>query len=152
MIINKNSAKAIIIEDNTILLIKKQYENGDISYTLPGGTQEAGELLEQSLVREVFEEVAAHIEPVDLIHVYEHQRPSKKSPNVIRHKIEFAFLCKLIGNYQPQNGHAPDSHQVAVEWVSLTQLNKLDLNPINLAQIVNNMSSANTNTYLASAN
>jgi ADP-ribose pyrophosphatase YjhB (NUDIX family) len=148
MIINKNSAKAVIIEQDKVLLQQKVYEDGIELYTLPGGTQEPGEPLEQAVVREVFEETAASINVVKLLHVYEHQRPSRKAPDTIKHKVEFAFLCELNAPYSPQNGEYPDSHQAAVKWVKIEQLNQLKLSPPILQQVIQQYSFNDNPSYL----
>ena len=98
MINSRNSAKAIIISNDSVLLSKKQYDDGSILYTLPGGTQEAGESLENAVIREVFEEVAAKVSITKLVNIYEHQRDSKKHFGDISHKIEFAFLCPIVNS------------------------------------------------------
>jgi len=136
VISTRNSAKAIIIKEQKILLLKKQYEDGLVIYTLPGGTQETGESLEQAVIREAYEEVAAHVSVIDLVNIYEHRRPSRKETNVIKHKVEFAFLCRLEGEYKPAMGTHPDPHQVAVEWIDMHALADLPLYPAKLSEIL----------------
>ena len=48
--------KAIIVRDQQLLTIVKQYPEG-IAYILPGGKQEFGETLEQAIQRECREEL-----------------------------------------------------------------------------------------------
>lgn len=139
MILTKNCAKAVIIQDKQVLLLKKIYEDGRTVFTLPGGTQEPGEPLEETAVREVFEEVAARVHIKKLLKVYEHRRPSKSDPDVVKHKVEFAFLCDLIETYTPQNGHHPDPHQHSVEWISINDLSSLRLDPPKLEQVLSNI-------------
>lgn len=148
MIYSKNSAKAIIINNDRILLLKKHYDNHQISYTLPGGTQEPGETLEQTVIREVYEEVAAKVSVSGLLNVYEHSRASRKEQGVIKHKIEFAFLCHLEEDYQAQMGSHPDPHQVAVEWIANDLLSELTLSPTRLSVILSNCSLPGSNIYL----
>ncbi|MDX1348058.1 MAG: NUDIX domain-containing protein [Thiomicrorhabdus chilensis] len=136
MVKSKNCAKAVIIQNDKMLLIKKQYENGEVVYTLPGGTQEAGESLQNTVKREALEEVAAKIEVKGLLSLYEHTRPSKTQPNELKHKVEFAFLCEIMGDYSPQNGFHPDPHQHSVEWISLSALKGLSLDPPILSTIL----------------
>ncbi|WP_373018554.1 NUDIX domain-containing protein [Thiomicrorhabdus sp.] len=148
MITSKNSAKAIIFKDRNILLIKKQYEDGRVIYTLPGGTQEPGETLENTVVREVFEEVAAEVKVNGMVNLYEHSRPSKKQPDVTKHKVEFAFLCELKAPYTPQNGHHPDPHQVSVEWIDLDSLKALTLDPKQLPEVLQRIKLPDNPVYL----
>jgi len=148
MIKSKNSAKAIIIENNHVLLLKKISKDGRVFYTLPGGTQDAGETLEAALIREVKEETNANVTSYGLANVYEHSRPSKKDPKNIKHKIEFAFVCRLIGTYTPQNGPNPDPNQAVVEWVPLSQLNQLSLDPHKLRFILAQIQLPTYSVYL----
>jgi len=148
MIHSKNSAKAIIIDNDKVLLSKKKYEDGSIIYTLPGGTQESGETLEQAVIREVYEEVAAKVSVIKLLNIYEHQRNSKKHHGDISHKIEFAFLCHLNDVYQPKMGDTPDPHQVAVEWKNVNSLSQLTLSPKRLPEIITRYMTLDANIYL----
>jgi len=148
MINSRNSAKAIIIDNDRVLLSKKQYDDGSITYTLPGGTQEPGESLENAVIREVYEEVAAKVSVIKLLNIYEHQRNSKKHHGDISHKIEFGFLCQLEEDYHPVMGAAPDSHQVAVEWKQIDTLSKLTLSPKRLAEIIIRHITSDANIYL----
>ncbi|MBF0265543.1 MAG: NUDIX domain-containing protein [Gammaproteobacteria bacterium] len=148
MIYTRNSAKGIIISDGKILLLKKKYDDGSILYTLPGGTQEAGEILEDTVVREIFEEVAANVSVVKLLNIYEHKRISRKNPANISHKVEFAFLCQLIGAYEPKSGTHPDTHQVDVKWHNIDDVSELELSPAKLLEIFQKINSNSASAYL----
>ena len=148
MIHSKNTAKAIIIDNDRVLLLKKKYDDASIMYTLPGGTQEPGESLEQAVIREVYEEVAAKVSVIKLLNIYEHRRRSKKLHDKITHKIEFAFLCQLEDLYQPEMGHHPDPHQVGVEWKKIDQLAQLTLSPKRLSEIIARYMTLDANIYL----
>ena len=107
-----------------------------------------GETLEQAVIREAFEEINARVTPITLFNVYEHQRVSRKSPGVRKHKIEFAFLCKLEDGYLPQNGTHPDPHQESVEWIALDSLPQLALSPAKLIDILVQTQPYHTDYYL----
>ena len=62
------SAKAIIIENGKILLIKHEDKYGEW-YGLPGGGQENGETLVEALIRECQEEISATIEVKDVLYI-----------------------------------------------------------------------------------
>jgi len=136
LIIIRNSVKAIIVKKQEILMLKKIYEGRQVIYTLPGGHQEPGEALDQAVVREVYEETAAIVSVLDLIRVYEHIYPSRKEQGVVNHSVEFAFLCRIKGFYQPEMGKHPDPHQVAVEWIDIDSLKGLSFYPARLSEIL----------------
>lgn len=129
-------------------MIKKLYDDGQEIYTLPGGSQDPGETLDQTVIREVYDETAAKVQVVGLLNVYEHSRQSGKEPGVIKHKIEFAFLCKVDEHYKPKMGKSPDPHQIAVEWIYLNSLNKLKLHPSGLSEILKEITLPEQSIYL----
>ncbi|MBO1924801.1 NUDIX domain-containing protein [Thiomicrorhabdus sp. 6S3-12] len=140
MVRSKNTAKGVLIEHDKILLIRKEYSDGRRVYTLPGGTQEPGEALQDTVVREVWEEAGARVRVKGLAKVYEHQRPSKSDPEMLKHKVEFAFVCELTESYTPHNGSHPDPSQVAVEWLTLAELADKTLDPRPLADLLQDIS------------
>jgi ADP-ribose pyrophosphatase YjhB (NUDIX family) len=131
-----NTVKGVIFKDDSVLLIKKEYEDGSFLYTLPGGSQIPGETLEEALIREIYEETAASVTMVDLIRVYEYQKVSRKNPLLIRHKVEFAFYCRIVGSYTPVLGAEPDSHQTEVLWMQKKALPELNLSPQALQDVL----------------
>ena len=130
-----NTAKAIVFKGDDVLLIRKEYEDGRILYTLPGGSQNPGETLREALIRELYEETAATVEIFDLVKVYEHQQRSKSDPALIKHKVEFAFHCRIVGTYSPVLGPKPDPHQTEVAWIDTRSLSTLNLYPDELHKI-----------------
>jgi 8-oxo-dGTP diphosphatase len=67
----RNSAKAIIISSNKVLLTKNQDDDG-IFYLLPGGGQEHGETIHKALIRECVEEIGEQVEIGELLHIREY--------------------------------------------------------------------------------
>lgn len=52
----------IFDEDQKILIVSSD----GVSWNIPGGTVENGETLEETLIREIYEEAAVHIEPASI--------------------------------------------------------------------------------------
>jgi len=148
MIISLNIAKAIISDGQNILMLLKEYENGQTLYTLPGGRQKPGETLEETVVREVNAKVAATVNVLGLLCVYEHSHPARKDPDITQHHVEFAFLCELTEPYDPVMGHAPDPHQVSVEWVQRHALHRLALHPEELEGVLKSFKLPERPVYL----
>jgi ADP-ribose pyrophosphatase YjhB (NUDIX family) len=147
-----NTAKAVIFDGDNVLLIKKEYEDGRTLYTLPGGSQNPGETLQQTLTREMLEETAAAVVIIDLVKVYEYQQISKSDPGLIRHKIEFAFHCAIDGTYTPIMGPHPDPHQTDVVWFNKQALSEIMLHPQELKNVLLPEALPGTGYYLGKVN
>ena len=147
-----NTAKAVIFDGDDALLIKKEYEDGRIVFTLPGGSQNPGETMEETVKREVYEEVAATVKVIDLVQVYEHRQISKKDPELVKHKVEFAFYCQIEGPYTPVLGQHPDPHQTDVLWINKHKLSGLNLYPNELKNILLHDFSPGSFNYLGKVN
>ena len=66
----RNSAKALIIKDDKMLATKIS-DGKEEWYILPGGGQEAEEILPETVCREVAEETGVQVEVKDLVFVIE---------------------------------------------------------------------------------
>ena len=133
MIKLRNSAKAIIIKNNKLLTIKCKDMDG-FFYLLPGGGQNPGETLHQTLRRECREEISCDVEIVALRLIREYIGKNHEffefNSNV--HQIEFMFLCTIMAGYVPAIGATPDIHQVGIEWLDLTKVLHYRLYPQSL--------------------
>lgn len=61
------AVSAIIVEQERVLLIRRQHEPGAGWLTFPGGKIEWGETAEQALIREVQEETGLQVQPLQLL-------------------------------------------------------------------------------------
>ena len=126
----RNSAKAIIVKNEKLLAIKMQAFNGGIFYILPGGGQEHGENLHQTLKRECLEEIGAKVEIGELVFIREYI--GKNHEFAVRHAeahaIDFMFLCK-VDQETFDNGSNPDNEQIGVEWLPIKELLQYNLFP-----------------------
>ena len=144
----RNTARALILQDNNILLLRKDgYEQGE-RFALPGGGQDLGETLEQALHRECLEEIGSRIEIHDLVYVADCFKPRDTPPGSTRHLVEFLFACTVPDDYIPKNGHHPDKHQVEVVWASLDKLAGMSLYPRSLGQHLADSSANSGPVYL----
>ncbi len=134
----RNTAKAICYnKDGSLLMLKKEYEDGSVLYTLPGGSQEPGESLEAALIRECEEEIGTTVTVESLQYICEYIKKSRTPGKKPRHKVEFGFTCSLPESYSPRMGSKPDSHQVEVLWMEAEQLHSAVCVPKELALCLN---------------
>ena len=61
------AVSAAIVRDGRVLIVRRARPPSHGLYTLPGGGVELGETLEQAVIREVREETALTVEPVELV-------------------------------------------------------------------------------------
>ncbi|MCM3611157.1 NUDIX domain-containing protein [Planococcus sp. MERTA32b] len=120
----RNSAKAVIIENDRLLLTKNKDRDG-FFYLFPGGGQDHGETLTEAVIRECLEETGADVDVRELLHIREYigKNHEHASFDSAVHQIEYYFRCELHSKapyfLHPTN---PDSHQVGVVWLLLEEL------------------------------
>ena len=66
----RNSAKAVVINNGKLLVNRCRSRFGDY-YTLPGGGQRTGEMLPETVKRELLEETGYSVTPIRLSGIYE---------------------------------------------------------------------------------
>ncbi|NOU94775.1 NUDIX domain-containing protein [Paenibacillus sp. LMG 31456] len=66
----RTAARAVIIKDDQLLVLRRTSVQGEF-YVLPGGGQEHGESIQETLIREVFEEVSLNVEIDELLFINE---------------------------------------------------------------------------------
>ena len=143
----RNSVRALIVRKNQVLLLRKRSRNGQQRYAMPGGGQDRGETLHESLLRECREEIAAKVDIIGLAHVANAFKPLDAKLISYRQQVEFIFYCDVPKNYRPRQGKQPDKNQVGVEWVSLDRLEKIDLRPQGMADLIRRAASGRGPIY-----
>ncbi|GIN72804.1 ADP-ribose pyrophosphatase [Bacillus sp. J14TS2] len=127
----RTAARAIIIHGNCLLVLKRMGVQGEF-YVLPGGGQEHGESIFDTLKREVGEEVSLEVEVEQLLFLNEFiaERDSlfpEKDKGI--HQIDFTFLCKITSDNEAKVGDTPDAHQIGIQWVPLSEITDYDKHP-----------------------
>ena len=140
----RNAAKALIIRDNHVLVISKRDSQG-LCYLLPGGGQNHGETLEQTLRRECLEEIGATVEIGKLLFVREFIGRNHLDNCVPKddwvnkhHGVDFIFACNIPDDYMVGNGRLPDEGQESVEWLAIAYLDRYRLFPSMLKYLLVN--------------
>jgi ADP-ribose pyrophosphatase YjhB (NUDIX family) len=144
----RNAARALIIQQDRLLLLRKEGGGRDQRFALPGGAQDPGESLTDALNRECIEEIGTAVEAAELVHVADFIKLRDTQPPTRRHVVDFLFRCTVSDDYSPRNGHRPDKHQVEVLWVELSALNQTPLFPHYLASCIPRLVDADRTIYL----
>ncbi|WP_342526695.1 NUDIX domain-containing protein [Chryseomicrobium sp. FSL W7-1435] len=147
----RNSAKAVIVTDNKIALIKKQDEEG-FFYIFPGGGQDKGETLENAVIRECLEELDAAVQVHELIHVREYIGKNHEFAHFDEdvHQIEFYFMCSIVDESVNGSPIQPDTDQIGIEWIPITDLHSFRVYPNAIVEII--QSTKKTEVYLGDLN
>jgi len=99
----------VIIEDGRALLIKRGAEPLRGQWSIPGGTLEIGETLQQGVARELLEETNLEVRVLDVIEVFDRIFPAEplRSGNATRgprfHYVIVDYLCERVSG-EPRAG------------------------------------------------
>jgi 8-oxo-dGTP pyrophosphatase MutT (NUDIX family) len=115
-------------------------EDGDF-FILPGGGQEPGEALAETVQRECREEVGAELVVRELRYVREYLGD-------VPHRVEFIFRCTLVPGSILSGGSLPDIGQVGPVWLPLAELTNLRFYPSGLRAPLADPSLADEAVYL----
>ena len=99
----------VIIDDGRAVLIRRGSEPLLGEWSIPGGTLELGESLEEGVARELLEETGIEVRVVELIEVFDRIYPGngtagaeeKKNPRF--HYVIADYLCENLGG-EPRPG------------------------------------------------
>lgn len=125
--VNKRSA-VIIIEESNILLIHR-VKNGEEYYVIPGGSIEKGETPKGAAVREVKEETNLDITVSNIFW---------EDVTDTRHDYYFISASHQgglkLGGPEAVRNNKNDSYEL--EWISLKKLKNITLYPIEVSQLI----------------
>jgi ADP-ribose pyrophosphatase YjhB (NUDIX family) len=107
-------ATALVRRENAILLVASRYPNHEKPlWNMPGGRQQAGELLAQTVVRELAEETGMSGTVRHLCYVSE-------SYDGQTHFTNFTFAVDAPG--EPARPHVEGDHVIDASWVAIDEL------------------------------
>lgn len=144
------TVRAVIVQNEKILLIKKDSLDEGVRYTLPGGALESGETLHQAVIRECEEEINTAVQAYDVLHIADFFIPKLKPEPYTRHQLEVLIQCQVPAKYSPSSGPDPDKHQVGVEWLPVNELTHHSISPNFFAELLINLQSQDYNVYVGS--
>jgi ADP-ribose pyrophosphatase YjhB (NUDIX family) len=127
-------ATGILVNDGRLLMVASRYANHPQPlWNLPGGRQLAGELLEETVVREVFEETGLRVNAGELAYVSESYDGDQHFLNVV-FRVSFRQAqdgtlaparsagLNVVRDAESKDQDVTGDHVVAVEWVPLDEV------------------------------
>lgn len=138
------SAKALVIRNGRMLAVKLRDRDG-VFYIMPGGGQNAGELLPATAEREVAEETGIAVKAQEAVFVIEGAEGEKD------HRVDIVFRCEYLGTADADR--QTDCNQIGYEWLDIGTLNRTPLYPSKLRRPVMNLyEGKETPVYLGNEN
>jgi len=109
---------AIVIEDDRVLLVRRNHPPRLGQWSVPGGAVELGEAMEAAVVREVAEETGLAISPV--AHIKTLERIERDSEGRVQfHYLLIDFLCRPDATEQTPHSASDVSD---ARWIPLSGL------------------------------
>lgn len=142
----RNSAKAIVINNGKLLVNRCESRFGEY-YTLPGGGQKTGEMLTETVRRELLEETGYSVTPIRLSGIYE--RISNGREEGLCHKIYFIFLCRLNSG-EREIPTEIDRFQIDSIWIPLREVSVRNLFPRAIRDNIRSLTGYGETIYIGS--
>jgi 8-oxo-dGTP diphosphatase len=116
----------VVIENGCALLIRRGGEPLRGEWSIPGGTLELGETLEQGVARELLEETGIEVRVLDFIEVFGRifVEPSSETAAPRFHFVIVDYLCERIAGESRAGGDATD-----VAFAAEDDLDRFQLTP-----------------------
>ncbi len=110
-------ATGLAVRDGRVLLVASRYPNHPQPiWNLPGGRQQPGELLAETVERETLEETGLCVEVGELAYISESYADSEQFLNA-------TFTVRLrSARHDARPSDRVDDHVVAVQWVAIEEL------------------------------
>jgi len=102
------AVSAAIVRDGKVLIVRRARPPAHGLYTLPGGGVELGETLEEAVIREVLEETALAVEPVELVG-FRQAIARDDDGRIKRHFVILPFAARWISGEVTLNGELDEA-------------------------------------------
>lgn len=111
------AVSAAVFRAGRVLIVRRVRSPAHGLYTLPGGGVELGESLEQAVIREIREETALDIEPVELVG-FRQAIVRDAGGRVERHFVILPFAARFIGGEISLNEELAEAHWLVPDEIS----------------------------------
>ena len=92
-------ARAIVIKDSKLLVIKITYNDGRIHYLFPGGTVDEGESIKNTASRESLEEYNINVIPTKLLGKQYYNIELNHNGEIFKSRnIDYYYICEYISD------------------------------------------------------
>ncbi|MGH9497849.1 MAG: NUDIX hydrolase [Terriglobales bacterium] len=112
---------AIIIEGNSVVLVKRGHPPLAGEWSIPGGVLEVGETLREAAVREAMEETGLTVEPGELLGVFDRVLRDEAGRTQY-HYVLIDFLCRRVAGDVHAAGDAAEAR-----WFTREEVGKVPL-------------------------
>ena len=131
-------ARAILVRDGALLVNKSTNKFINQEYfALPGGHVDPGESCTFALHREIYEELQAEIDVLDLCFVSESIYAGRKKDDTARHELVLYYHCELTSDLQENAGRieSPEGSK-NFQWLPHEELLEATLLPDSVKQFL----------------
>ncbi|MGD8894949.1 MAG: NUDIX hydrolase [Acidobacteriota bacterium] len=111
-----------VVADGRVLLARRAKPPLLGRWSIPGGTVELGETLEEALVREMAEETGLEVKPLEILTVFE--RIERAGADVVFHYVIVDYRCRHLSGTARAGSDAAE-----VCWAAPDELPRFDLTP-----------------------
>ena len=145
----RTAARAVILRGAEILTVRIRTEEGEF-LVLPGGGQNHGETLRDTVQREVLEELGLRVIARGLLYLREYVGKNHAMHRIHGHfhQVEAVFHCECVDFAPIGEGQERDRRQVGFEWLPLARLEEFPLSPKGLGPIIAKAIKDGSATYL----
>jgi ADP-ribose pyrophosphatase YjhB (NUDIX family) len=124
------AARAVIVEDERLLLVNAVADPASTLWCAPGGGVETGASLPDTLIREVHEETGLVIEVGAPCLINEFHAPERGF-----HQVEVFFRCQITGGALDSGWRDPQQIVTRRRWASRANMAVMRVKPDSLADV-----------------
>ncbi|UQI47315.1 NUDIX domain-containing protein [Streptomyces sp. HU2014] len=136
------SVTAVVQDEQGNLLLIHKTDN-DL-WALPGGGHDVGESITQTVIREVEEETGISVTVDAVVGLYtDPQHVMAYDDGEVRQQFSICFRARPIGGSLRTSSESKE-----VRWVSLSDLDKLDIHPSMRLRITHGLDASRTTPYI----